>query len=137
MKPTADALTQFATAYIARKSMRRGFDLASQVARSREGDCTEHAVFLAALLRHAKLPARVMLGLVVVVFEGRPQAFGHAWTEVWQGGKWTVADAAISREFGPVYLPTEEVVDEGPGFAVALVPGIQALAFEGLKLEPR
>jgi transglutaminase-like putative cysteine protease len=137
VKPAADPLTAFAADFIARKSMRRGFDLASQVARSREGDCTEHAVFLAALLRHAKLPARVMLGLVVVVFEGRPQAFGHAWTEVWQGGRWSIADAAISRELEPQYLPTEEVVDEGPGFTVALVPGVQALKLEGLRLVPR
>jgi hypothetical protein len=136
-KPTPDGLTAFASSFIARKSLRRGFDLASQVARSKEGDCTEHAVFLAALLRHAKLPARVMLGLVVVVFEGRPQAFGHAWTEVWEKDRWRVADAAIPKELGAVYLPTEEVVEEGPGFAVALVPGVQALALEGLKLEPR
>jgi hypothetical protein len=130
-------LVAFADHFIARKSMRRGFDLASQVARSHEGDCTEHAVFLAAVLRHAKYPARVMLGIVLLQMNGTPMAFGHAWTEVWRDAHWTVADAAIPPALGAVYLPTEEIVDEGPGFAVSLVPAVQALGTQGLRLEPR
>lgn len=134
---TPEALTAFAAGFIERKSMRRGFDLASQVAKSHEGDCTEHAVFLAALLRQAGHSARVVVGMVVLSFEGRWGAFGHAWTEVWRDGKWAVADAAIPAAMNPLYLPTDEVADEGPGFAVALVPAIQALGLEGLKLERR
>ena len=39
---------------------------AAEVARSREGDCTEHAVLLAALARARGIPARVAMGLVYV-----------------------------------------------------------------------
>ncbi|MBK7860129.1 MAG: transglutaminase domain-containing protein [Archangiaceae bacterium] len=136
---TVEEITAFVSQYIARKSLRRGFDLASQVAKSREGDCTEHAVFLAACLRHARLSARVMLGVVLVVMNGQPMAFGHAWTEVWREREkqWVVADAAIPASVGAVYLPTAEMVDEGPGFQVALVPGVQALGALGLRLVRR
>jgi transglutaminase-like putative cysteine protease len=134
---SVDGIVAFADHFIARKSMRRGFDLASQVARSHEGDCTEHAVFLAALLRHQKIPARVMFGMVLLAYQGEVMAFGHAWVEAWRGKRWEVADAAIPATYLPVYLPTGEIVEEGPGFAVPLVPAVQALRFNGLALVPR
>ena len=45
-----------------------------EVAHSREGDCTEHAVLLAALARACRMPARVVVGLVYVPSASRASA---------------------------------------------------------------
>ncbi len=135
--PTAEQLTEFARGYVSKKSMARGFDLASKVAETREGDCSEHAVFLAAILRHQRIPARVLLGVVLLNVNGAPRAFGHAWVEAFVSGAWKTLDAAIPKEADPRYLPVDELVDEGPAFAGALLPGIQALRFRRLALAPR
>lgn len=83
-----------------RRSMRRvdytqAFASAAEVAQSLRGDCTEHAVLLAALCRARGLPARVALGLVYVP---REQAFlYHMWTEVWIDGRWRDLDATLGE----------------------------------------
>jgi hypothetical protein len=136
-KPTVADLVAFTGAYISKKSLSRNFDLASKVAATREGDCSEHAVLLAALLRHYGFPARVMLGTVLVVVNGVPSAFGHAWVETFSRGAWTTADAILPASLGVRYLPSAELADEGPGFAVAMMPAIQALRFKRLVLQPR
>jgi transglutaminase-like putative cysteine protease len=51
------------------------------------GDCNEHAVLAAALLRAAGVPARLAVG--VVYFEGR--FYYHAWLEVYYG-RWMAVD---------------------------------------------
>lgn len=56
------------------------------------GDCGEHAVLLAALLRSLGIPARVVLGLY---YDGGKKAYaGHAWVMVWTGS-WVFADPAF------------------------------------------
>ncbi len=68
---------------------------ASEVARNREGDCKAHAVYLAALARARKIPARVVAGLV---YMSRSQAFGgHMWTEVYLGGRWIGLDGTLAK----------------------------------------
>ena len=119
--PTADQLARFVGTYIDRKDMLRGFDLASQVARRKEGDCTEHAVLLAALARSFGIPARVVMGMALVAIDGKVEAVGHAWTEVHQSGRWKLADAAIPPQVGARYLPMEVMDDEGPAFARRMV----------------
>ena len=119
--PTADQLARFVGIYIDRKDMLRGFDLASQVARRKEGDCTEHAVLLAALARSFGIPARVVMGMALVAVDGKIAAVGHAWTEVHQSGRWKLADAAIPPQLGARYLPMEVLDDEGPAFARRMV----------------
>lgn len=77
--------------WLTRKNMSTSLASASEVVRSRAGDCTEHAVLLTALLRARRLPARVAVGLV---YWDRHSAFaGHAWTEVWVEGRWVPLDA--------------------------------------------
>lgn len=74
-------LEQFVHKYIKRKDFSQAFATAAEVAESREGDCTEHAVLLAALCRARKIPARVAIGLVYMT---ATQEFGyHMWTEVY------------------------------------------------------
>lgn len=78
-----EALRRYVHDYVRTKSLGVGFASASQVAQSREGDCTEHAVFLCALLRAEGIPARVVSGLVYVdEFLGESGVFGyHMWTQ--------------------------------------------------------
>lgn len=56
-----------------------------------EGDCTEHAVLLAGLLRAVGIPARVAVG--VVYLDGG--FYGHMWTEAYVGG-WIGLDATLA-----------------------------------------
>lgn len=64
---------------------------ASEIARLRKGDCTEHAVMLTALLRAQYIPARVVAGLRYV--PGQRGFAAHMWTEAMLNGEWVVLDA--------------------------------------------
>lgn len=76
-------------------SFTQAFATAADVAKTREGDCSENAVYLAALARALGIPARVAIGLVYM--QGR-QAFGyHMWTEVHVGGRWIPMDATLGQ----------------------------------------
>lgn len=55
----AEQLRQVVYNYIQKKNLSMGFASASQTVRSKEGDCTEHSVLLAALLRTSGIPSRV------------------------------------------------------------------------------
>jgi hypothetical protein len=71
------------------------FATAAEVVESLEGDCSEHSVFLAALLRACGLPARVAMGLV---YSPADQAFAyHMWTEVFLGECWVPLDATLGQ----------------------------------------
>jgi hypothetical protein len=79
----AEHLTRAVRDHITDKSLGVGFATASEVCRTREGDCSEHGVLLAALLRAAGIPSRVVSGLVYVdQFVGEREVFGfHMWTQ--------------------------------------------------------
>jgi hypothetical protein len=62
----AFALRDLVYDHIETKDLTTAFASASEVARTKAGDCTEHAVLLAALLRARDIPARVCHGLVYV-----------------------------------------------------------------------
>lgn len=126
--PSLDALREFAARSIPRKSLERGWDLASVVARSGVGDCTEHAVLTAALARSVGRPARVVVGVLLGIAGGRAEAFGHAWAEVHDGSAWRIVDATpVGDEARVRYLPFFAVDDEGPGYAIALAAATQAV----------
>ncbi|WP_394846345.1 lasso peptide biosynthesis protein [Pendulispora brunnea] len=122
-EPKAAALTAFVAEFITKKNRMRGFDVASIVAKRGEGDCTEHAVLLAALLRANGIAARVICGLVLMKME-RPLAFGHAWTEAWVDGGWKPFDAAATAKHR---LGLFVVTNEGAGFSAGLAAKYQAL----------
>ena len=63
---TAVKLEQFVHKYINRTDYSQAFASAAEVLETREGDCTEYAVLLAALCRARGIPARVAIGLVYV-----------------------------------------------------------------------
>lgn len=79
----AEALRRFVYRHIRKKSLGVGFASASEVARSCEGDCSEHGTLLAALLRADGIPSRVVSGVVYVdEFAGSKAIFGyHMWTQ--------------------------------------------------------
>ncbi|MFZ5563040.1 MAG: transglutaminase-like domain-containing protein [Thermodesulfobacteriota bacterium] len=59
---------------------------------TRQGDCNEHAVLLAALARAAGIPAKIETGLVYL--NGR--FFYHAWNALYVG-RWITADATFGQ----------------------------------------
>jgi Transglutaminase-like superfamily len=97
----AEALRRFTYRHVKTKSLGIGFASASEVARSGEGDCTEHGTLLAALMRVAGIPARTVSGLVYVdEFIGAESVFGyHFWTqaliEVDGHKRWVDLDATL------------------------------------------
>jgi hypothetical protein len=95
----AEALETFVRGYISTKSLRVGYASAREVVRGREGDCTEHAVLLAALMRASGIPARVATGVAYAPsFAGKEQVFvPHAWVMAWVNEEWRGYDAALPR----------------------------------------
>ena len=78
-------LRRFVFDYIEKKSLDVGFATASEVARTKQGDCSEHAVLLAAMLRASGIGSRVASGLIFVPeFEGQKNVFVyHMWTQAY------------------------------------------------------
>lgn len=86
----AKKLERFVFENIKSKSYDTGFASAKEVQKNREGDCTEHGVWLAALLRAAGIPSKVAMGLTFA--EGNYNY--HMWTEAWLG-RWVALDATL------------------------------------------
>ncbi len=81
------------------KDLGTAFATAAEVCRSKEGDCTEHGVLLAALGRSRGIPTRVVTGLLYVarVGEQRDVLGFHMWTQYWINGKWVDLDSAWNQ----------------------------------------
>jgi hypothetical protein len=92
----------FVHKYVAKKNLSVGYASAAEVARSKEGDCTEHAVLAAAMCRAVGIPAQIVVGVAYVDLGGRKGAVfgGHAWCQAYVGGKWVGLDAGMSRGCG-------------------------------------
>jgi hypothetical protein len=71
------------------------FDSASTVAEKKSGDCSEHAVLLAAVCRALRIPARVVVGLVYS--EPDRRFLFHMWNEVWIKDRWIPLDATVGK----------------------------------------
>ncbi|MGD2113562.1 MAG: transglutaminase-like domain-containing protein [Acidobacteriota bacterium] len=108
---------------ITEKTLDTGFATASEVARTGTGDCTEHAVLLAALLRADGIPSRVVSGLVYLEeVAGVRNVFGyHMWTQALIDGRWLDLDATAA--------PPEDPDAPGYGFdATHIALAVSALA---------
>lgn len=126
-----EELERFVFEHIVNKSYSRSFDLASRVAATGEGDCTEHAVLLAALARAHDYPARVVFGNIVLDLDEGLFAFGHAWTEIHDGASWSLYDAtmvddAVSRARAR-YIPLGSLTDEGPGYFFSMLETLTSM----------
>ncbi|MBI4600975.1 MAG: transglutaminase domain-containing protein [Planctomycetes bacterium] len=115
------------------KNLNTAFATAKEVFAAREGDCTEHAVLLAALLRAAGVPARVVAGLVL--YEG---AFvGHMWTEA-HVGEWVPLDATRGAGgVGPDHIALAASSLEGASvadFFLGIVPILGSVKIDVLEV---
>lgn len=128
----ATALERYVHNAVEEKNYSTAFASASEVAESREGDCTEHAVLLAALLRSLELPARVAIGLVYAPSE---QGFAfHLWTEVYLNGRWLPLDGTLGRGgIGAAHLKLADSSLAGDNAYASFLPVAQVLG--RLKIE--
>ena len=132
-KAQVEQLERFVRSYISNKSLRIGYASASEIVQGREGDCTEHAVLLAALVRALGVPARVATGIAYAPdYVGRRDVFvPHAWVFAWVDGAWRGYDAALARyDAGHIAF----TVGDGDPFrfygGIELLGGVEILAVE-------
>lgn len=104
----AEALRAVVYKHISKKGMSTAFATASETARTRTGDCSEHGVLLAALLRAEDIPSRVAMGLVYAPeFLGQEGIFGwHMWTQALVDGKWIDLDATLPVRYCATHVLT-------------------------------
>lgn len=92
------ALTRFVGLYMSDQPDYSGYATALEALDSRSGDCTEHALLLAALARAAGIPTRVVVGIAYTNerFLGRKYVFvPHAWVQAWTGERWQSFDSGL------------------------------------------
>jgi transglutaminase-like putative cysteine protease len=93
----AHTIEKFVHDEIEDKNFGMGFATALETAQQKAGDCTEHALLAAALLRTKGIPSRVVTGLAYGgPFAGQnvPKFYFHMWVEAWTG-EWTPIDPAL------------------------------------------
>ena len=102
----AEALRAFVASYLDDKNLDSILATASEAATTRSGDCTEHSVLLAALLRAEGIPSRVVTGLVYVdELLGQRRLFGyHMWTQALIDNRWIDLDATLARPFDAAHI---------------------------------
>ena len=103
----AKKLTKFVFRYMSNKNYEVGFATASEVARNKAGDCTEHSILLAALGRALGIPTRVVTGLVYAdEFEDQKNVLVyHMWTQFYIDDQWVNLDSAL----GLVKCPADRI----------------------------
>jgi hypothetical protein len=100
---------------------------ARDVLRVRRGDCNEHAVLVAALVRAAGVPARIVAG-IAYADDG---FYYHAWNEVWLDGGWVSADAIFEQM--PVDATHVKLLEGGPERHVRLAEVVGRIALTRLE----
>ena len=113
----ARKIESFVADYIDDKNLSVGYASAAEVAKSKQGDCSEHAVLTAALCRAAGIPAQVASGVAYVSqWQDLSNGFGgHAWTRVYLGDKWYNIDAAFKGAGFGGYDPGHITLSFGNG----------------------
>lgn len=94
-KPVCDLINDM-TSYVyvsLKKQYTATFSSALETYKAGFGDCGEHAVLLAALLRAAGIPARVVFGVIFMPLQSG--YFYHAWVNAYNGNEWIFADPAF------------------------------------------
>lgn len=128
----ACALERFVFEAVRNTDFSQAFATAAEVARTLEGDCTEHAVLLAALCRAQHIPSRVAFGLVYYPPQ-RGFAY-HMWTEVWIDDRWVPLDATLGQGgVGPDHLKLGHSSLDGEAALAALLGIVRV--FGRLELE--
>ncbi len=117
------ALQAFVAARISDSNLSTAYASAKEAFVSKSGDCTEHALLLAAMGRAVGIPTRVVGGLAYAQnYLGQRDIFvPHAWTQAFIGDRWQSFDAALGR------------FDSGH-IALAITDGDPSSAFVGATL---
>ena len=93
-------LTSYIASHLRPSAFSTSLRPASEVVKTKQGDCTEYAVLLAAVMRSEGVPARVAVGFAYVP---NPASFApHMWTEAWINGQWIPFDATLGGEVNPL-----------------------------------
>lgn len=114
----AEVLRSAVRRHMSRKDYATAFASASDAVRTRSGDCTEHAVLLAAALRASDIPARVATGLVHSgLAGGSGGGFAwHMWTQALIDGRWIDLDPTRPVGFDAGHLTVSTAsLKEGSG----------------------
>jgi hypothetical protein len=132
-----ECLERLVDRYIRNKSLAYGFAGLEEVLSNREGDCTEHALLLAALLRKSGIPSRLAYGLILT----EAGFIGHAWVEQYSGGSWRWLDPSFpgGRPYGlkirlGVMDPAEPI---WASLSLALIQVVGSVEGEILEATPR
>ncbi len=88
-------ITKFVYKHISSKNYNHGNMSASEVLRTKSGDCTEHSALFAALARAAGIPVKMVYG---VVMNPDGEFFFHNWNEAFADGKWVTIDSTFNME---------------------------------------
>ena len=130
----ASRMERYVFEQLKKKNFSTALASAAEVAERMEGDCTEHACLLAAMLRAQQIPSRVAVGLVYVE---KFSAFGgHMWAEAWLDGKWVAVDGTLGMGgIGPshIKLADSDLGDPGQAPVAAFLPLMNLL--NQLKIE--
>ncbi|MEM6792695.1 MAG: transglutaminase-like domain-containing protein [Acidobacteriota bacterium] len=140
----AERLRRLVARHLTEKNLDSVLATAAEAATSRSGDCTEHAVLLAALLRADGIPARVATGVIYVErFAGREHLFAyHMWTQALIEGRWRDLDATLegAAAFDAAHLTLDipDLDDEGAALMhmAAVAPLIGRASVEVLPTAP-
>ncbi|QDU53289.1 transglutaminase-like domain-containing protein [Gimesia panareensis] len=121
-------MEKYVREHLRKKNFSTALASAAEVAKNMEGDCTEHAVLLAAMLRAMKLPSRVAVGLVYI--QSRASFGGHMWTEVYLDGRWIPLDATLGQGgigAGHIKLADSSLSENAPAPLAIFLPILQAV----------
>ena len=132
----ARRMESFVHKKIANKNFSTAFASAAETARRLEGDCTEHAVLLAAMLRCKGIPSRVAAGLVYL--PGQDRMGGHMWTEAYINSSWVPLDATLGNggtAAERLKVADTSLKDDGPLPVMALAPLMKLSAATTLTIE--
>ena len=131
----AVALERATRDLITKPDYSQAFASAAEVIESGAGDCTEHAVLLAALARARGIPARVATGLV---YTDRKFLY-HMWSEVFVDGRWIPLDGTLARGgIGAAHLKLSHSNLQGASAFSSMLPVAQVagrLKIEILEVE--
>lgn len=126
----ARRIENFVREKIKEKNLNVGFASAAEVARTLEGDCTEHGILCCAIARAVGLPSRVVTGLVYLPppksgpGSDSTGVFGyHMWAEVLVGkDRWLPIDAAIgAHDATHIVLAKSDLSAVNPSLEMGLV----------------
>ncbi len=124
----AQRMERYVNKKLTNKNFSTALASAAEVAETLAGDCTEHAVLLAAMLRAQKIPSRIAVGLVYI--ESRSSFGGHMWTEAFLGGKWIPLDATLGQGgIGAAHIKLAEssFADDAPAPITTFIPLLNVL----------